>query len=246
MKRILPSLFFAAVVIVVAAHIAQSQITLIQDLHAIVSNQGCTGIGTNQYGNAQLCYDSSSSGNMNVYRRDTNGNWTIINNGTSSFTTLTVSGAATFGSIPSPGAIGGTTPAAGTFTTLNATSAPALGAIGGTTPAAGTFTTLTATSSADKALNVSNGGHISNPIGTGTPPTSGTGSITAGGTDSAFTCTGGTSPVTVTFGTSFAVAPSCGCSDITSATAIKAVPGTGTIVVTTTATDSFSCVCIGH
>ena len=56
-----------------------------------------------------------------------------------------------------PGAIGGTTPAAGHFTTLsasgtstlatvNATSIPAAGAIGGTTPAAGTFTALNATS----------------------------------------------------------------------------------------------------
>jgi hypothetical protein len=243
MKRILPSLIFAAVVVAAGAHVAQS-ITTVQDLHAIVSSAGCTGIGTNQYGNAQLCYDSSSS--MAVYGRDTNGNWAIINNATNTFSTLTVSGAATFGSITSPGAIGGTTPAAGTFTTLNATSAPALGAIGGTTPAAGTFTTTTVTSSADKALNVSNGGHVSNPIGTGTPPTSGTGTITAGGTDSAFTCTGGTSPVTVTFGTAFAVAPSCGCADITSATALKAVPGTTTLVVTTTGTDSFSCVCIGH
>ena len=109
-----------------------------------------------------------------------------------------------------------------------------------------TATTATITSSADKALNVSNGGHISNPIGSGTAPTSGTGTITAGGTDSAFTCTGGTSPVTVTFGTAFAVAPSCACSDVTSATAVKAVPSTSTLIVTTTGTDSFSCVCIGH
>lgn len=230
MKRILPSLIFAAVVVAAGAHVAQS-ITTVQDLHAIVSSAGCTGIGTNQYGNAQLCYDSSSS--MAVYGRDTNGNWAIINNATNTFSTLTVSGAATFGSITSPGAIGGGTPAAGTFTTLAGTT------ITGST-------SVVASASADKALNVSNGGHISNPIGTGTPPTSGTGTITAGGTDNAFTCTGGTSPVTVTFGTAFAAAPSCACSDVTSATAVKAVPGTTTLVVTTTGTDSFSCVCVGH
>jgi hypothetical protein len=42
-----------------------------------------------------------------------------------------------------PGPIGGTTPAAGTFTTLNATSIPSPGPIGGTTPNTGTFTSIT-------------------------------------------------------------------------------------------------------
>jgi len=41
-----------------------------------------------------------------------------------------------------PGVIGGTTPAAGTFTTLNATSIPSPGPIGGTTPNTGNFTLL--------------------------------------------------------------------------------------------------------
>jgi hypothetical protein len=44
-----------------------------------------------------------------------------IAGGTGTFTTLTVTGAFNSGSIPSPGAIGGTTPAAGTFTALTAT-----------------------------------------------------------------------------------------------------------------------------
>jgi hypothetical protein len=41
-----------------------------------------------------------------------------------------------------PGAIGGTTPAAGTFTTLNASSIPSPGPIGGTAPNTGNFTLL--------------------------------------------------------------------------------------------------------
>lgn len=74
-------------------------------------------------------------------------------------------------------------------------------------------------------------------------PTIGTGAITAGGTDCSFLATGATSPATVTFGTSFLVAPNCNCSDQTSATAAKVVPATGSVVVTTTGTDSFSCTC---
>lgn len=136
--------------------------------------------------------------------------------------------------------------------TLFANALTAPGAIGGVTPAAGTFTTLTATTtsvasaSTDKALNVSNGGHISNPIGTGTAPTTGTGSVTAGGTDTAAVVTGGTSPVTVTFGTAFAVAPICVCSDVTSNHACSVgTVGTGSFIVTTTSTDTFMYVCIG-
>jgi hypothetical protein len=61
---------------------------------------------------------------------------------------ITTSGTITLGGtldLSSPPAIGGTTPAAGTFTTLSATTGIDNTVIGGTTPAAGTFTTLTAT-----------------------------------------------------------------------------------------------------
>lgn len=103
-------------------------------------------------------------------------------------------------------------------------------------------------SPADEALSVLNGGHITSLIGTGAAPTSGTGSVTAGGTDTAFEVTGGTSPVTVTFGTAYHAKPSCACNDETSALgACKAVANSNgqTVVVTTTATDSFNAICIG-
>ena len=128
------------------------------------------------------------------------------------------------------------------------------GPIGGTTPAAVTGTTITATTGfvasaaqTDKALNVSNGGHISNPLGTGTLPTVGTGTVAAGGTDTAMRVTGGTSPVTVTFHTAFAVAPVCVCSNGTTAAdgCKTSSEGTGSVVVTTASTDTFSLICIG-
>lgn len=50
-----------------------------------------------------------------------------------------------------PGAIGGTTPAAGTFTTLNSTGGALNGTLGGTTPAAVTATTIVGTSVAATA-----------------------------------------------------------------------------------------------
>lgn len=203
---------------------------------AFTSNIGCSGVSN--FGNAELCYDATA--NFTPYY------WA----GSSGFLAASIS------PTPTTVVITGTNAAVVPLTVVGASAQSAdLVDIDTSGPtivskfnSAGAFTTSSATLTAtgDKALNVSNGGHISNPIGTGTPPTSGTGTITAGGTDSAFTCTGGTSPVTVTFGTAFAVAPSCGCSDITSATALKAVPGTGTVVVTTTGTDSFSCVCVGH
>jgi hypothetical protein len=120
---------------------------------------------------------------------------------------------------------------------------------GGLTP---TFTsvttgTLTATGTGDKTVNIANGGHLSNPIGTGTPPTTGTGSVVAGGTDTAMRVTGGTSPVTVTFGTAFAVAPVCVCSNGTTAAdgCKTSAEGTTSVVVTTAGTDTFSLECIG-
>ena len=99
----------------------------------------------------------------------------------------------------------------------------------------------------DKAINASNGGHISNPLGTGTLPTVGTGTVTAGGTDSAMEITGATSPATVTFHTAFAVAPICGCTNESTAAHGCAVGSTGTTstIVTTAGTDSFTLICIG-
>lgn len=81
----------------------------------------------------------------------------------------------------------------------------------------------------------------------GTAPTSGTGTVTAGGTDAAMEVTGGTSPVTVTFGRAFTVQPICVCTDETSATGVcKAVPNSNgaTVVVTTASTDSFNMICL--
>ncbi len=133
------------------------------------------------------------------------------------------------------------------------------GPIGGTTPSTGAFTTVTGTTitattgfvasaaQTDKALNVSNGGHISNPLGSGTLPTVGTGTVAAGGTDTAMRVSGGTSPVTVTFHTAFAVAPVCVCSNGTTAAdgCKTSAEGTGSVVVTTAGTDTFSLLCIG-
>lgn len=81
----------------------------------------------------------------------------------------------------------------------------------------------------------------------GTAPTSGTGTVTAGGTDSVMEVTGGTSPVTVTFGTAWTIQPICVCTDETSATGVcKAVPNSNkqTVVVTTASTDSFALICM--
>lgn len=128
-----------------------------------------------------------------------------------------------------------------------ATSLVSPGPIGGTTPSTGAFTTVTVTSTADKALNVSAGGHISNPIGAGVAPTTGTGSVVAGGTDTSMRVTGGTSPVTVTFGTAFAVAPVCVCSNGSTAAhgCATSSEGTTSVVVTTASTDTFSLICFG-
>jgi hypothetical protein len=117
-------------------------------------------------------------------------------------------------------------------------------ATGGSTPS---FTTVTITGTADKTLNIANGGHISDPLGTGTLPTVGTGTVAAGGTDNSMRVTGGTSPVTVTFHTAFAVAPVCVCSNGTTAadgckTSSEATTG---VVVTTASTDTFSLICFG-
>ena len=109
------------------------------------------------------------------------------------------------------------------------------------------FTTVTITGSVDKTLNVANGGHISNPIGSGVAPTTGTGTVVAGGTDTAMRVTGGTSPVTVTFGTAFAVAPVCVCSNGSTAAhgCATSAEGTTSVVVTTASTDTFSLICVG-
>jgi hypothetical protein len=60
--------------------------------------------------------------------------------------TGTVSGTGFSNYLASPPSIGGTTAAAGTFTTLNSTAGAINGSIGQTTPAAGSFTTISASS----------------------------------------------------------------------------------------------------
>jgi hypothetical protein len=54
---------------------------------------------------------------------------------------VAITGGTITGTTFNNGVIGGSTPAAGTFTALNSTSGALNGSIGGTTPAAGTFTT---------------------------------------------------------------------------------------------------------
>lgn len=98
----------------------------------------------------------------------------------------------------------------------------------------------------DETLNLTNGGHYSSTIGGGVAPTVGTGSMTAGSTDTALSTSGATSPATVTFGVQFHAAPVCVCSDNTTpANGCKVVPAVGSAVVTTAGTDSFSMICMG-
>ena len=131
--------------------------------------------------------------------------------GTATFANVTVSGTVTAGTIDLNGGaldnvtIGGTTPAAGTFTSLVATTADINGGtvdgavIGGTTPAAGTFTSLVATT-ADI-----NGGTVDNvAIGATTASTgaftslvSATADINGGTIDG--TVIGGSTPAAGTF-----------------------------------------------
>lgn len=238
MKRILPSLVLVAVVVALGAHVAQT-ITTVQDLHAIVSSAGCTGIGTNQYGNAQICFDASTS--MQEYIRDTNGNWTLSASGT--FNPL------------APGPIGSTTASTGAFTTLTATSIPSAGAIGGTTPAAGTFTTLTGTTitattgfvasgTGASAISATNGGVISSALGTGSIPTAtcsggSTGvSIAATSTDNRgqiTTSSSASTNCTITFNHTWPQAPFCVFTDANSSVTPVAysfdVAGSGTTAV---------------
>jgi hypothetical protein len=108
--------------------------------------------------------------------------------------------------------------------------------------------TITDNSIADAAVLIANGGHLTSKLGTGAAITSGTGAVTAGSTDNAGECTGGTSPVTITFGVTWGAKPMCACNDITSALgACKIVPNANglTAVVTTTGTDSFEWLCVG-
>jgi hypothetical protein len=82
-----------------------------------------------------------------------------------------------------------------------------------------------------------------------TAPTSGTGTVTAGGTDSMMEVTGCTSACTVTFGKAFTNQPFCICGDETSATGVcKVVPNANgaTAVVTTAGTDSFVLECVAN
>jgi hypothetical protein len=226
-----------------------------------------TCIGTANYGNAYLCFDTGLN-TFNVWNGTT---FSVISNASGTTTSPLVLNGTSSGHI---NISSGATPTAYTFT-LKST-VPAQGDIldfsngagqvssladvatgsvlvsGGvaTVPAYSatpSVTTVTASGSIDKTLNVSNGGHISNPIGSGVAPTTGTGTVVAGGTDTAMRVTGGTSPVTVTFGTAFAVAPVCVCSNGTTAAdgCKTSAEGTTSVVVTTASTDTFSLVCVG-
>ena len=156
-------------------------------------------------------------------------------------------------SLTAPGPIGGGTPSTGAFTTLSTTGAITAGGAVAVTGAISATTSVTGatgvfTGSGDKTVNISNGGHLSNPIGTGAAPTTGTGSVVAGGTDTAMRVTGGTSPVTVTFGTAFAVAPVCVCSNGSTAAhgCATSSEGTTSVVVTTASTDTFRCTVLAN
>ena len=99
----------------------------------------------------------------------------------------------------------------------------------------------------DAVINAAQGGHISSQLGSGVLPTVSTGTVVAGGTDNAMRVTGATSPATVSFTTNFAKAPVCTCSDETAALGAckTSSPAVGSVVVTTTGTDSFDLICIG-
>lgn len=228
-------------------------------------SSGC--IGSPDFGNAYLCFDTTLN-TFNVWNGTT---FSVISNGTGTFTSPlqlngTSSGNIKLSSGATPTAytltLKSTVPTQGDLVTYSngtgqqaSVADVATGQVltsGGTSTvpaysATPTVSAITASSTGDKAINASAGGHISNPIGAGTPPTTGTGSVTAGGTDTAMTVTGATSPVTVTFGTAFAVAPVCVCSNRTTAAdgCKTSSEGTGSVVVTTASTDSFSLICIG-
>ena len=144
--------------------------------------------------------------------------------------------------------VGNTTPAAGHFTTLGASSTvsgtgfstylAAPPAIGGTTPAAGTFTTLTGASWLGS-------GSAPTPTGTGSP------SIASGSTDTAGEVTAGSSAtsVVITFATAKTNAPFCTVTPQTGGIASFAYAiSTTAITVTQSATsgDKIDYVCVQH
>ena len=267
MKRILVLALFAAALMLPNLARAQ-QPPFIQLGGGIHGAPACA--GALQYGGNGWCFDNPLNTTHNIYYWNGTA-WTVLTNGSSSFASpLQLNGTSSGDILISSGA----TPTAYTLT-LKAT-VPAQGDLldfsngtgqvasladvatgsvlvsGGvaTVPAYSatpSVTSVTATGSVDKTLNVSNGGHISNPIGTGVAPTTGTGTVVTGGTDTAMRVTGGTSPVTVTFGTAFAVAPVCVCSNGTTAAdgCKTSSEGTGSVVVTTAGTDTFSLICVG-
>jgi hypothetical protein len=100
---------------------------------------------------------------QNVSGRLTLGNGLRVSGGTVDFSGATISGfSLTSGSLTGVtidnSVIGGSTPAAGTFTSLTSASGALNGTIGATTPAAGTFTTINSS------------GQITNTVSTGTTP----------------------------------------------------------------------------
>jgi hypothetical protein len=140
-----------------------------------------------------------------------------------------------------------------TGTILTGTGVTAIPAFSATPTISGTLidqaSIQVSATTADIALATTNGGHISTLIGAGAIPTIGTGTVTAISTDNAGEATGATSPATVTFHTGFNAKPSCVCNDETAALgACKVVPNSNglTMVVTTTGTDSFMWICVGH
>jgi hypothetical protein len=111
-----------------------------------------------------------------------------------------------------------------------------------------TLTALTLSGTADETLQLTQGAHITSLLGSASLPTVGTGTVTAGGTDTAMQVTGATSPVTVTFTTTFHAKPICVCSnESTAAHGCGAVANSNgqTVVVTTAGTDTFDMICMG-
>lgn len=121
---------------------------------------------------------------QNVSGRLTLGNGLRVSGGTVDFSGATIANfSLTSGSLTGVtidnSVIGGSTPAAGTFTSLTSASGALNGTIGGTTPAAGTFTAITgphngtvgATTPASGAFTtLSSSGQYTNTVSTGTAP----------------------------------------------------------------------------
>lgn len=266
--RSVVGLLIAALIFSVAPAWAQ------QPTFAMLGVNGCS--GATPYGNAQWCFDSDTTTNPGLWYNNAGTftlvagggggglnpafNSVILNGSTSGALTLkaaatTTSYTLTFKSaVPAQGDILDFSNGTGGVSSLVDVAVGQVLTSGGVGAVAAysatpSVTSLTATGTGDLEINASQGGHISSQIGAGTIPTCGTGTVTAISTDNAFRVTGATSPATVTFHTAFAAQPVCTCNDETSALgACKAVPNSNgaTVVITTTGTDTFDGICIGH